>query len=119
MEILKLTMKSNIGFVALTGFSVKVLDVLQDIIPVVGTGSTKKILNAVSPLLVSVEQEMRLSICHLLVELAKADPAVFPVVILGLPLFLTITSENFFHLQKFSLAIFIILILNRQNLSVS
>ncbi|XP_031259480.1 small subunit processome component 20 homolog isoform X1 [Pistacia vera] len=62
-----------------SGFSVKILDVLQDIIPVVETGSTKKILNAVCPLLVSVELEMRLSICHLLVELAKADPSVFPV----------------------------------------
>ncbi|KAJ0093493.1 hypothetical protein Patl1_26060 [Pistacia atlantica] len=62
-----------------SGFSVKILDVLQDIIPLVETGSTKKILNAVSPLLVSVELEMRLSICHLLVELAKADPSVFPV----------------------------------------
>lgn len=84
MKIIKLRMKSNVGLVALTGFSVTVLDVLQRIIPAVGTGSTKRILNAVSPLLVSVELEMRLSICHLLLELAKADPSVLPVVILDL-----------------------------------
>ncbi|KAJ0034275.1 hypothetical protein Pint_25497 [Pistacia integerrima] len=77
-----------------SGFSVKILDVLQDIIPVVETGSTKKILNAVCPLLVSVELEMRLSICHLLVELAKADPSVFPVVTLGLLLAELVSQLN-------------------------
>ncbi|KDO50652.1 hypothetical protein CISIN_1g042789mg [Citrus sinensis] len=58
---------------------VKVLHVLRDIIPVAGTGSTKKVLNALSPLLASVELDMRSSICDLLDSLAKADPSVFPV----------------------------------------
>lgn len=58
---------------------VKVLHVLRDIIPVAGTGSTKKVLNALSPLLAYVELDMRSSICDLLDSLAKADPSVFPV----------------------------------------
>ncbi|KAK0607559.1 hypothetical protein LWI29_016732 [Acer saccharum] len=53
--------------------------VLRDIIPVAGTESTKKILSVVSPLLVSVELDMRLCICDLLEALAEADSSVqFP-----------------------------------------
>uniref|UniRef100_A0A2P2MF27 Uncharacterized protein n=1 Tax=Rhizophora mucronata TaxID=61149 RepID=A0A2P2MF27_RHIMU len=55
---------------------VECLQVIRDIIPVVGMGSTTKILNAVSPLLLSAELDLRLCICDLLDALAKTDPSV-------------------------------------------
>ncbi|KAK0579383.1 hypothetical protein LWI29_025507 [Acer saccharum] len=61
------------------GVKDSVVKVLRDIIPVAGTESTKKILSVVSPLLVSVELDMRLCICDLLEALAEADSSVqFP-----------------------------------------
>lgn len=58
------------------------VQVFRDIIPVLGSDSTKTILNAVSPLLTSVELDMRLSICDLLDSLAEVDPSILLVVIL-------------------------------------
>lgn len=85
---------------------VKVLHVLRDIIPLAGTGSTKKVLNALSPLLASVELDMRSSICDLLDSLAKADPSVFPVVYY---LFLfSIFSERKFFVHEVWLTFIII-----------
>ncbi|KAG6678404.1 hypothetical protein I3842_14G078800 [Carya illinoinensis] len=52
------------------------VQVIREIVPVLGSDSTKKVLTAVSPLLTSVELEMRLSICHLLDSLAEADPTI-------------------------------------------
>lgn len=58
------------------------LQVVRDIIPVLGNGSTSKILSAVSPLLISVGLDMRLFICDLLAALAQTDPSVLVVVVL-------------------------------------
>ncbi|KAB1216916.1 hypothetical protein CJ030_MR4G016071 [Morella rubra] len=52
------------------------VQVIRDIVPVLGSDSTKEILVAVSPLLASVELEMRLAICNLLDSLAEADASV-------------------------------------------
>ncbi|XP_015574070.2 small subunit processome component 20 homolog [Ricinus communis] len=59
-----------------SGASVECLQVIRDIIPVLGNESTAKILNAISPLLISVELDTRLNICGLLDALAKIDPSV-------------------------------------------
>lgn len=72
--------KSN---VVVAEVALKSLEVVRDIIPIVGTSCTKKILTAVSPLLVSVELDMRLCICDLLDALAKADASVLFVVMLA------------------------------------
>ncbi|KAB1206516.1 hypothetical protein CJ030_MR7G000028 [Morella rubra] len=52
------------------------VQVIQDIVPVLGSDNTKEILEAVSPLLASVELEMRQAICNLLDSLAEADASV-------------------------------------------
>lgn len=57
------------------------MQVIREIVPVLGSDSTKKVLTAVSPLLTSVELEMRLSICHLLDSLAEADPTILSMVL--------------------------------------
>ncbi|XP_011045607.1 PREDICTED: U3 small nucleolar RNA-associated protein 20-like [Populus euphratica] len=54
---------------------IEYLQVVRDIIPVVGSESGSKILKAVSPLLTSVGLDVRLSICDLLDVLAKSDPS--------------------------------------------
>ncbi|GLU08657.1 hypothetical protein SLE2022_255570 [Rubroshorea leprosula] len=59
--------------------SLEAMQVLRDIIPVSGSGSTKQILNAVSPLLVTAEMDMRLCICELLEVLSKSDPSTLVV----------------------------------------
>ncbi|CAN8326706.1 unnamed protein product [Cochlearia groenlandica] len=46
---------------------------IQDVISLLGTESSKKIVNVVSPLLVDADLDARLCICDLLVSLAKAD----------------------------------------------
>lgn len=61
----------------------EVLIVLRDIIPLAGTESTKRILNAISSLLVSAELDMRLCIGGLLEGLAEVDPSVHFLVIIG------------------------------------
>ncbi|OMO88554.1 Down-regulated-in-metastasis protein [Corchorus olitorius] len=55
------------------------IQVLRDIIPVVGTGRTTDILNAVAPLLISVKLDIRVSICDLLEVLARIDASVVVV----------------------------------------
>lgn len=57
------------------------MQVIQEIVPALGSDSTKKVLTAVSPLLASVELDMRLSICHLLDSLAEADPTILSMVL--------------------------------------
>ena len=58
------------------------LQVIRDIIPVSGSETSPKILNAVSPLLISAGLDMRLAICDLLGVLAETDPLVLSVVII-------------------------------------
>ena len=58
------------------------LQVIRDIIPVSGSETSPKILNAVSPLLISAGLDMRLAICDLLGVLAETDPSVLSVVII-------------------------------------
>lgn len=60
------------------------VQVIRDVVPMLGSNSTKNILTAVTPLLASVELDMRLSICDLLDSLAEADPSVQFLVILYL-----------------------------------
>ncbi|XP_021894298.1 U3 small nucleolar RNA-associated protein 20 [Carica papaya] len=55
------------------------LEVIQDMIPTLGIESTAKILNAVSPLLVTVSPDVRFCICDLLDTLAKVDSSVLSV----------------------------------------
>lgn len=62
---------------------IEVLQVIQNIIPILGNGSTAKILSAVSPLYISAELDMRLRICDLLDVLVASDASVLTVVILA------------------------------------
>ncbi|OMO49638.1 Down-regulated-in-metastasis protein [Corchorus capsularis] len=55
------------------------IQVVRDIIPVVGTGRTTDILNAVAPLLIFVKLDIRVSICDLLEVLARTDASVVVV----------------------------------------
>ncbi|XP_050219970.1 uncharacterized protein LOC126670312 [Mercurialis annua] len=58
------------------GVCVECLQIIRDIIPLLGNESSHKTLNAISPLLISAELDMRLNICDLLDALAKTDPSV-------------------------------------------
>lgn len=58
-----------------------VLLVVRDIIPVLQSETSTKILNAISPLLTYVEKERRMSICDLLIALAENDPSMLITVI--------------------------------------
>ncbi|XP_045811204.1 small subunit processome component 20 homolog isoform X1 [Trifolium pratense] len=58
---------------------IEVLQVIQNIIPILGNGSTAKILSAVSPLYISAELDMRLRICDLLDVLVASDASVLSV----------------------------------------
>ncbi|RHN69146.1 hypothetical protein MtrunA17_Chr3g0121561 [Medicago truncatula] len=58
---------------------IEVLQVIQNIIPILGNGSTAKILSAVSPLYISAELDMRLRICDLLDVLVASDASVLTV----------------------------------------
>lgn len=49
-------------------------------VPILGSESTTKILKAVSPLLVSAEQDLRLLICDLINALAEVDSSILHVV---------------------------------------
>lgn len=55
------------------------LQVIQNIIPILGHKSTAKILNTVSPLYISAELDMRLRICDLLDALVASDASVLSV----------------------------------------
>ncbi|XP_058787152.1 uncharacterized protein LOC131661580 [Vicia villosa] len=58
---------------------IEVLQVIQNIIPILRNGSTNKILSAVSPLYISAESDMRLRICDLLDVLVAFDASVLLV----------------------------------------
>ncbi|KAJ1404603.1 Down-regulated-in-metastasis protein [Sesbania bispinosa] len=62
-----------------SGVCVEAFLVIQNIIPILGHGSTTKILSAVSPLYISAELDMRLRICDLLDALAASDASVLSV----------------------------------------
>ena len=55
------------------------LQVIRDIIPVSRSETSPKILNVVSPLLISAGLDMRLTICDLLGVLAETNPSVLSV----------------------------------------
>ncbi|XP_052189171.1 uncharacterized protein LOC127799294 isoform X2 [Diospyros lotus] len=59
--------------------SVVALQVIQHVIPLLGSESTTGILNAVSPLLISSSLDVRISICGLLDSLSKTDASVMDV----------------------------------------
>ncbi|KAG5549083.1 hypothetical protein RHGRI_014451 [Rhododendron griersonianum] len=61
------------------GVCVEALNVIRQMIPVVGSESTTKILNAVSPLLASVSLDVRMSVCDLLDALAGTDSSLVTV----------------------------------------
>ena len=63
------------------------LQVVRDIIPVSGSETTPKILNAVSPLLISAGHNVRLAVCDLLGVIAETDPSVLSVVIIFVSFF--------------------------------
>nr|KYP57020.1 U3 small nucleolar RNA-associated protein 20 [Cajanus cajan] len=58
---------------------VEILQIIQNIIPILGDGNTTKILSAVSPLYISAELDMRLRICDLLDSLVSSDASVLSV----------------------------------------
>ncbi|KAI5337169.1 hypothetical protein L3X38_016438 [Prunus dulcis] len=57
-------------------FCFEVVQVIRDIVPVLGSEITNKILNAVSPLLTSTDLDKRVFICDLLDAVARVDPSV-------------------------------------------
>ncbi|KAE9587003.1 hypothetical protein Lalb_Chr23g0269101 [Lupinus albus] len=61
------------------GVCIEALQVIQNIVPMLGHGSTTKILSAVSPLYISSESDMRLRICDLLDALVATDASVLSV----------------------------------------
>lgn len=89
------------------------MQVICDIVPVLGSDVTNNILSAVSPLLTSTDLDKRFYICDLLDALARADPSIQFVVICQ-------------HCSSFSSQHFVMLLLSlfsddfaecRQNLS--
>ncbi|XP_028759690.1 small subunit processome component 20 homolog isoform X2 [Neltuma alba] len=57
----------------------EVLEVIQNFIPILGNSCTTKILNAISPLYILAELDMRLRVCDLLDALATSDTSVLLV----------------------------------------
>lgn len=53
---------------------------VQNVVPILRSESTTKILKAVSPLLISVEQDLRLLVCDLINALAEVDSSILCVV---------------------------------------
>lgn len=76
---------------------IEVLQVIQNIIPILGNGSTAKILGAISPLYISAELDGRLRICDLLDVLVVSDASVLPVVILA---FLSLLIHSYYFLTN-------------------
>ncbi|XP_022999923.1 small subunit processome component 20 homolog [Cucurbita maxima] len=62
-----------------SGSHADTLQVIQNVVPILGSESTTKILKAVSPLLISVEQDLRLLICDLIHALAEVDSSILCV----------------------------------------
>lgn len=60
---------------------VEALQILKEIVPALQSESNTKILNAVSPILISAQRDLRLSICDLLNVLAEDDPSLRSMVI--------------------------------------
>ncbi|KAK8473806.1 hypothetical protein PHAVU_001G253000 [Phaseolus vulgaris] len=58
---------------------IEALQVIQNILPTLGHGSTTKILSAVSPIYISAELDMRLRICDLLDALVASDASILSV----------------------------------------
>ncbi|XVE81263.1 hypothetical protein DITRI_Ditri15bG0049500 [Diplodiscus trichospermus] len=58
---------------------VEVIQIIRDIIPVLGSERTSEILNAVAPLLISVKLDVRVFICDLLDALARTDSSALTV----------------------------------------
>ncbi|KAM1823011.1 hypothetical protein ACFX1X_025378 [Malus domestica] len=57
-------------------FCFEAVQVIRDMVPILGNEITNKILNAVSPLLTSTDLDKRVFICDLLEAVARADPSV-------------------------------------------
>lgn len=55
---------------------------IRHIMPLLGSESISKILNTVSPLVISGGQDVRLSICDLLDTLSGSDSSILAVVII-------------------------------------
>lgn len=60
----------------LADFCFEAVQVIRDMVPILGNEFTYKILNAVSPLLTSTDLDKRVFICDLLEAVARADPSV-------------------------------------------
>ncbi|GAB2295684.1 hypothetical protein Dimus_029838 [Dionaea muscipula] len=58
------------------------LQILQEVVPILGGQATSAILSTLSPLLVSSHLDIRLSICNLLRALAQTDPSISPLALL-------------------------------------
>ncbi|XP_062109162.1 uncharacterized protein LOC133819824 isoform X2 [Humulus lupulus] len=69
------------------------VQVIQGIIPILGSEVTTTILNGISPLFVSGDRDLRLSLCHLLETLSEVDPSVTVVAKLVCDLNATSTME--------------------------
>lgn len=59
---------------------VEILHVIQHIVQVSGSGTSTKIVNSISPLLISAGPDIRLCICDLLETVSHNDPSTLTVV---------------------------------------
>ncbi|XP_074320646.1 uncharacterized protein LOC141657349 isoform X2 [Silene latifolia] len=59
-----------------SGVCMEALQILRDLIPLLSYESTSKILNGVSPILISARLDLRLSICDLIDALAESDASI-------------------------------------------
>ncbi|KAK1375649.1 DRIM domain-containing protein [Heracleum sosnowskyi] len=62
-----------------TDEQVEILHVIQHIVQMSGSGTSTKIVNSISPLLISAGPHVRLSICNLLKTLSQNDPSALTV----------------------------------------
>ncbi|WOG89602.1 hypothetical protein DCAR_0208840 [Daucus carota subsp. sativus] len=72
---------------------VEILHVIQHIVQVSGSGTSSKIVNSISPLLISAGPDIRLCICDLLETVSHNDPSTLTVANLLRELNATSTSE--------------------------
>lgn len=56
------------------------VEVIQGLIPVLGSEITTRVLNAISPLFVSVDRDVRSCLCDLLETVSQVDPSTHIVV---------------------------------------
>lgn len=59
------------------------MQVIRNVLPVLGNDITTIILNAVSTLFLSIDRDKRLKLCCLLDALAEVDPSIHALVIHG------------------------------------